>query len=434
MRVLILSCLLGYMLCPAAVEAFGVSLSEGNVVRWPESTVSYELNLNGSDDIQDGSDLEAVRLGAASWNEITCTAISLQESGTTLNTDTMATLAATDGINRITWVEDNRWGYGKWVLGITPLVYSLDGEIVEADIAFNGYLQSWSTSEGQGIDPQSVAAHELGHFIGAQHVLNGENSSPPPSMSPSVLDNNAARSLSLDDQSFACFAYPASGAYPCDDDCDCPAVVDQYTNGIEYNSGRFKCVSDTCTNSSNAGPSRSIGESCTGADCVSPLFCQPTPNGSYCSKECVTSSDCPGVLVCWPYQDGSGGACLTEDLEQSAGAGEGCLATGLQLTPGDARNNTPTPPVSTGSIGQKGLPDGETAGEVREDGSCACDTHWACDPGLDGSGECSCDPECQSDGCLQLGHSLIRTNHSLFLLWLLTTIGMFKTTRSRLGT
>jgi len=59
------------------------------------------------------------------------------------------------------------------VLGLTQTSFSpVSGEISEADIAFNGYLNKWSTNGKSGtVDVLNVAAHEEGHFIGAQHVL-----------------------------------------------------------------------------------------------------------------------------------------------------------------------------------------------------------------------------------------------------------------------
>ena len=54
------------------------------------------------------------------------------------------------------------WIYGQFVLGITNTSFSVpSAEIQEADIVFNGYLQTWSTNgAGGATDVLNVAAHE----------------------------------------------------------------------------------------------------------------------------------------------------------------------------------------------------------------------------------------------------------------------------------
>ena len=68
------------------------------------------------------------------------------------------------------------------VLGATSFVVdTLTGEIVESDVFFNSIF-TWSTSAAGDpgrFDLQSVAAHEIGHFVGLGHSALGETELRP---------------------------------------------------------------------------------------------------------------------------------------------------------------------------------------------------------------------------------------------------------------
>ena len=68
------------------------------------------------------------------------------------------------------------------VLGATTFVIDeLTGEIVESDVFFNSAF-AWSTAAGgdpERFDLQSVALHEIGHFVGLGHSALGETELRP---------------------------------------------------------------------------------------------------------------------------------------------------------------------------------------------------------------------------------------------------------------
>ena len=67
---------------------------------------------------------------------------------------------------------------GPGTLGITVADIPSDGQEqitrVNADITFNGYDHRW-TVNGQATDIESIALHEIGHFIGFDHPCEDEN-------------------------------------------------------------------------------------------------------------------------------------------------------------------------------------------------------------------------------------------------------------------
>ena len=356
--------------------AFGVDTSTGNLARWFDSRALFDLDPAGAPGIDDGSDLRAVRNAAQSWTDVSCADLRLieveQGLGYEIPSSTVLLDQELDGRNFITWVGDERWTFGQFVLGVTsPVTDTRNGEIFEADIVLNSRFVSWSTADdprllGNRIDVESVVVHELGHFIGLMHVLDGEFLDDPPTMSPSIDSSLRSRDLSDDDRSGACFVYPAA-SFRCADHCDCPTIVavDEVSK-LEFNEGQVECLNSVCS-LSRVLPigGKALGVRCvTPTECDSGLFCQPTNAGGFCSQSCTPANpNCPLGFECLPLNGASNGACILREL---GGVSEGiCLSQGNIL------------------IGDGGA------------GSCPCDLTSACDRDCD-----LCDPDCRSDsGC-----------------------------------
>ena len=112
------------------------------------------------------------------------------------------------------------------VLGATTFVYDDDsGDLVEADIFFNSFFE-WSTAVGGDqarFDLESIALHEIGHFLGLGHSALGETEMRPEGgrrvlgsgsvMFPIAFGRGAIadRALQPDDIAGISDLYPASG-------------------------------------------------------------------------------------------------------------------------------------------------------------------------------------------------------------------------------
>jgi uncharacterized protein (TIGR03437 family) len=100
-------------------------------------------------------------------------------------------------------------------IGVTLMRFRGDGTLLDTDIVFNADLNrsgrrvAFSTTLAPGtFDLQSVATHELGHALGANHSgLIGAAM-----YQATVTESDAQRRLSADDEAFAAETYPAPGS------------------------------------------------------------------------------------------------------------------------------------------------------------------------------------------------------------------------------
>lgn len=163
-------------------------------IRWKNTTCIFvQINSNGSDDIQDGSDVQAVKDSLTIWRESTqsCSYIdfNLLEDSPDISAEYNA---EGENITSIAWVESG-WstelGYDSKATGIT-IVHIIDypesdrdGEILNADIELNGTYFHFSTApdgEKGKTDIQNTVVHELGHVMGLDHPCDDGSHLPIP--------------------------------------------------------------------------------------------------------------------------------------------------------------------------------------------------------------------------------------------------------------
>jgi hypothetical protein len=306
---------LALVVVASSASASSIGHSPTNkLIKWTKTDVPYLLNPAGSADITNGSDIAAIHESFADWVNLPCGALDATHAGAAGSTNIL-TGSNLNGKNEITWVETSAWTFGKYVLGVTVPAFAYSGKIGESDIAFNGYLQKWSTSGGFGkVDVKAIAIHEIGHFFGINHNLAGWSQSNPPTMAPAWDGTTKQRSLEQDDKNAFCFLYPAGGAYSCTKDDDCPYILSQQGNEEVY-TGKYVCKSGGCVLGAATGDSsKGLGEACSYTqECAGNLFCQPlTASAAICTHTCTPGNDatCEPGFVCAPYQGGGGGACI----------------------------------------------------------------------------------------------------------------------------
>jgi hypothetical protein len=190
----------------------------GDVVtlRWGSFPVRWSVTERGAAGVSASEFQATMGRAFATWEAVPTSTITFQFSGFT---------------RAEPFDEDDRSVLGfqdqpelERVLGATGFVIDvLSGEIVESDIFFNSAF-NWSTAaagEAGRFDLESVALHEIGHFLGLGHSALGETEVRPTGgrrvlASSAVMfpiafgtGNTADRELQPDDIAGASDLYPA---------------------------------------------------------------------------------------------------------------------------------------------------------------------------------------------------------------------------------
>ncbi|MEE8142248.1 MAG: IPT/TIG domain-containing protein [Planctomycetota bacterium] len=171
-RVLMLRIPLLLFLLAAPGAAFYPIEINGVSLYWASLPVSYVIQSQGSDDISDASDDLALRQAFQAWEDVPTSSVTFSED---LAADADRTDFAASDIHLILFDEDDSSGYfggSSSIVAITPITFNTGtGQIIDADIIFNGDDHSFSTDKSAGtFDVQSIATHEIGHLIGLDHT------------------------------------------------------------------------------------------------------------------------------------------------------------------------------------------------------------------------------------------------------------------------
>jgi hypothetical protein len=159
----------------AAYLKLGSRVSGSTVtLRWESLPVRYFVSNQSGGGVTGAQLQQAVSRAFSTWDNVQTAEVSTQSAGMTSAGPTL-----NDGISVIGF--SNRPDQDR-VLGATNfIVDTINGRIVEADIFLNSSFL-WSVApagEAGRFDVESIALHEIGHFLGLGHSALGETELRP---------------------------------------------------------------------------------------------------------------------------------------------------------------------------------------------------------------------------------------------------------------
>lgn len=298
-----------------------------NGATWGSLPAEYKINDQGSADMSFSKTEQIVKDSYAEWESPCCSTFRTNYLGTTSRT-ALDSRQSRSLPPILSWIENSsNWpqylGDPNRVLGVTMTSFS-GCTIVNAPIVFNGikfkYRPAGST------DLQSIATHEIGHYLGLGH----SSASGEPTMAPRYLGGTKQRSIESDDEKGLCSLY-GGGTCNCSSDSDCATGRVCNSNG--------KCEDAPCTSDSDCPDNQECNTStgnCRVPPCSSDSDCTRDgyvcdqasgtcqPKCSICSS-CTQNSDCgsDSTYVCAGADSGNG-ICLKSCSQGSCPGDSAC--------------------------------------------------------------------------------------------------------------
>ena len=188
------------------------SSSKGAGLHWPDLCHVVYAHIDGSEDVEDGSDIEAIRTSLETWNAAECSAFTLIWGGLT-NIEWIGYSTHGGNANVVIFRED--WPYEEQVVAYTSVTYNPNtGVIFDADIEMNADKYEFTAGgpdKAPGdIDIQNTITHEAGHIIGLDH----SDWEPATMYASSTFGETVKRTLDPDDVEGICAIYPIEEGVP----------------------------------------------------------------------------------------------------------------------------------------------------------------------------------------------------------------------------
>jgi hypothetical protein len=148
------------------------TLSAGTRLRWEAPRVRWFATERGVPGVSPVEFQTALARAFATWEAVPTAAVAFEFVGFT-----SAEPFEDDGLSVFGFQPEPEM---ERVLGATTFVVDIvTGEIVESDVFFNSTFDWSTTGASDRFDLQSVALHEIGHFVGLGHSALGETELRP---------------------------------------------------------------------------------------------------------------------------------------------------------------------------------------------------------------------------------------------------------------
>jgi hypothetical protein len=174
-----------------AAQAYvpSTTTKSGKPLRWINSNCVYiRVNANGSDDIHDGTAIEAAKKSLENWRSATrnCSYIKFVVDPENLTALPGYDKESNNNENIIYW-QEKTWPHEPEAAALTTVTFvdkagiSSDGQILDSDIEMNGVNFHFATSGAKSqTDVENTLTHELGHLLGLDHPCDDGSRSPVP--------------------------------------------------------------------------------------------------------------------------------------------------------------------------------------------------------------------------------------------------------------
>jgi len=227
--------------------------SEGAGLYWPDLCHVVYAHQGGSADVDDGSDIDAIRSSLETWNAVECSTFTFIWGGHT-NMEWVGYSSYGGNANIVIFHEDG-WPYDQRPVAFTSVTYNpVSGVIFDADIELNGEDYEFTAGgpdKGPGdIDIQNTVTHEAGHMFGLGHSKMVKATM----YESSIFGETVKRSLDDDDVEGVCTIYPAEDGDPA---CGEVRKLDLWVDDPEKPPGpetNPSCAAGPLTASPPAGP------------------------------------------------------------------------------------------------------------------------------------------------------------------------------------